>query len=683
MYAKLAWRSFLKQFRNYAVYFLATTLAVMIYYSFSAMTFDQPLIKQAAQDVRIDGVLNTANVFVLIIVIFFVMSANRFFVQRRMREIALLRLFGLGRSRIIWQFLLETLALNVVSFITGVLLGIVFSKLFSMILVKAMALQVDSGFFISGQAMFVTFNVFSLVFIAIAFQMIWQVARSKLSDLTQHDQRLPMRKVQTSWISVLLGILGLLLIGGGYGIAIFSRRILVDTVTRPEELLIFIFVPFGVLLSCIIGTYLFFRFSLKLIFSLLEKLPWAAKKLRFYEFSKSRLAIQSNWRTLAAMTVITALAIAIIGTVVSVIALQNQQDNNNNPTDYQVAAEDYPQLKATLTEAGAVITDEVRLDYKTTAMNVDYRLFNTKAERKTELVSLLSLRDYRRLRRKIKELPAVTLQKGEGVLFDYSHDITSGIIDHSRHLELPNQQDLDLVHVYSNHLGDQNLRFGLSVLVVPEDFFERTQGYAYSLMMVDVAHASEEALSSKVDQNLPVNWDGEIYYHYQSTTSGLIGSIGKDPAIAASTGDDDFSGNYVKLNQQSRYPVIRRSRREAGIFIYVAAFIGVIVSAATASILTLRQIAKADAEKADYRLLLRLGVAKREIRRLIYRQKAWFFLPPMILIILHSTIAIYAWSQFVASDNYWLAFVFCGLTAFLYLGAYYLTVKFYIHTVEE
>ncbi|MFD1902247.1 hypothetical protein GQR36_23660 [Enterococcus termitis] len=44
------------------------------------------------------------------------------------------------------MFFTETLVLGAVSLITGLFLGVIFSKLFSMILAKAMFLQVESLF---------------------------------------------------------------------------------------------------------------------------------------------------------------------------------------------------------------------------------------------------------------------------------------------------------------------------------------------------------------------------------------------------------------------------------------------------------------------------------------------------------------------------------------------------------
>lgn len=57
MLYKLAAKSFMRQSRGYLVYFFSLVLATMIYYSFSAMTYDKSLIRRTSQDFSIDAFL--------------------------------------------------------------------------------------------------------------------------------------------------------------------------------------------------------------------------------------------------------------------------------------------------------------------------------------------------------------------------------------------------------------------------------------------------------------------------------------------------------------------------------------------------------------------------------------------------------------------------------------------------
>lgn len=79
MLAKIAWRGFKKHAQNYLFYFFSMVFAVMVYYSFTAMTYEQPLIRGAGQSTRLVSTLATGSITVVLILLFFMTSMSRFF----------------------------------------------------------------------------------------------------------------------------------------------------------------------------------------------------------------------------------------------------------------------------------------------------------------------------------------------------------------------------------------------------------------------------------------------------------------------------------------------------------------------------------------------------------------------------------------------------------------------------
>lgn len=77
---------------------------------------------------------------------FFVFSANRFFLNRRQKEIGIYQLFGMNKLQISGIYVLEIMIIGLFACISGILLGIIFSKLFSMILVRMMDMDLTSPF---------------------------------------------------------------------------------------------------------------------------------------------------------------------------------------------------------------------------------------------------------------------------------------------------------------------------------------------------------------------------------------------------------------------------------------------------------------------------------------------------------------------------------------------------------
>lgn len=681
MLFRLTWRSFLKQYRSYAIPFLCMTLAVMSFYSFSAITYDQLLIERASQDIQLDSVLNIGSFFVLAIVLFFMLSANRFFMAKRRKEIALYQLFGLKRRRIIGRFLVETFFLNSVSFISGIALGIILSKLFSMILSKAMALDVESRFFIAFPAVVLTANVFFLVYLILAFQNIWILSQKKLLELFAKDVTVPLTKIRSGKRNIFFGILSFVLIGTGYFLASQIHDILFGYIGKTKDFMIILWLPLLIFVLCVAGTYLFYRFSVTLLVYFWRRRPKSYQGLTLYMLNNSCIQILRSWRSLSLTTIISAIAITIVGISISLITVNAQNVRNSQPTDFQIRKEDLPQLKQLIQEEGSKVIHEVTLEYKVTGTYFGLKLLNTAENNQEQLINLLTIDNYNQFRKIKPELPPIQLESAhDTILFDTTYNDFRGIASFEHQITLSNDVQLQIQRMYPDHLGESLLRYNSPVLVVDQEIFDKTAGISYQVAMVDVdASADREKLSNELNQKLPLRWQDEVYYEYMYQNDVLTGKIQKEKFAE----EGDFFGTGSRMNQTSQYPALRRTRRQAGVFIYVALFVSMIVMVATASILMLHQFSEAENEKRYYQLLKKIGVSKKEIRKLVYQQNAWFFVPPVILGTSHALFVIYVLNQFIISDNYWLAYLFCGIMAVAYLIFYMITVRIYLRIVED
>ncbi|MBO0449760.1 FtsX-like permease family protein [Enterococcus sp. MJM12] len=682
MLYKLSWRSFLKQFRNYGIYLISITMAVMIYYSFNAMTHDQPLTKRASQDIKIENILTIGSFFVIVMMVFFVLSANRFFIAKRQQEVALYQLFGLKRRRIILQSLVEIFALNLLAFLVGISLGVIFSKLFSMILVKAMALDVTSTLFFSWQSVQVTAAVFLFVFIISAFQNIIVLSKKQVDGVFSVKSQFDLQKLKTKPYEIKLGIFSVLLISCGYLAAVFIRPLIFRFFLLTKSFSILIWLPGGILLACIIGTYLFYRYGLKTIFYFLDKKKSRYQGLNYYERSRSLVAILKNWRSLALLTILTSLAIALIGGAISLVSIQSRVSQNETPTDFQVHSSELGKLEAIVRENDGKVTTTQNLQYKVTAGRFALKLFSSEEMEQFNLINILRFSDYQKFQAQHPDLPKIEpLQVNRGILFDYNYMMFNSVSELSRQVTLPNGLDIKVEHFYSDLLGDALLRYAAGVLVLPDEQFQNIQGVDYTIAMVNVKTKDEEQLATSVEKELKSDWGNDIYYDFTYKNDKLKGEI--TTKVLKNATPHAFTGNYSRLNHTSRFPIVRRATREAGIFMYVATFLGMIASITTAAIVMLRQLSEVENGKKDFLLLQKLGVSRKQMKRNLYYQNAWIFAPPVLLVCGHAGFAIYTWSQFVTNGSYWLAYLFCGIVAVIYLVAYILTVKFFLHSWES
>ena len=76
---------------------------------------------------------------------------------------------------------METVLLGALSLVSGLILGIIFSKLFSMFLAKAMFLEVHSLFFLSIPSLIQTTIVFLLMLVMVSFRSAFLIYRYNLN----------------------------------------------------------------------------------------------------------------------------------------------------------------------------------------------------------------------------------------------------------------------------------------------------------------------------------------------------------------------------------------------------------------------------------------------------------------------------------------------------------------------
>lgn len=680
MLFKIIWRSFLRQTRNYIVYFLCMMTSVMIFYSFSAMTYDQPLTRRARQDIQIEGVLTLGNVVVAIVILIFMLSANQFFVQQRQKEIGLYQLFGLRKSRIMAQFLVETLVLNSVSLVVGILMGIIFSKFFSMILIKAMALDMNSRFFISWQSVSTTTLMFLLAFIFISLQNMWLIWKKQLIELFTDKNYFSSRPLKVQWSKYFTALLSVLLIGTGYYMAIKFNAVTREYVQITGDGSALFWIPLLIFALCVFGTYLFFGHGVQVLLFLISKWRrYSYQQLRFFILNDTRKLLQGSWRTLSLISIILAISISMIGGAIGLFAFTHRVMEMSYPTEFQMKAETVSQLEQLIQKEGGVVLQKIIIPFKVTGSHsLWYNEWNEVGDvSDVDVIDILSETNYQRLHQLLPESPEIKMENPQtALLFSQTDSVSSALISKERKIDLPNGITLEVAQRYPDFIGDYLLRYGTRVLVVKDEIYQQIEGLEYQIAYLNATGYNQETFQKSYFKQFPAVWSDGITYQYDYENGELQGTIQEST-------EGQVARRVSRLNQSSRYPNMRSARRQGGIFLYVALFVGVIVLITTASSLMVRQFFQASREKKKYQLLQQLGIPKKSLHQAIYRQNAWIFLPPMLVATSHGSVAIYMLTQLIQDANYWIVYLFCFITIFLFVAAYFLTATFYLRIIEE
>ena len=173
----------------------------------------------------------------------FVLYINGFLMKQRTRELGLYNILGMGKRHIAMVLIFETLYIGVLGIGGGFAVGLLLHKLVSLLLHKVMNMPVPFGFYISWSGMAQTAVLFAVLLLVTLLCNLNKVRASKPIELL-HSGNAGEREPKTRWLLTLLGVVSL---GGGYGIAIKTR-------TGVEAITMYFVAVFLV----IIGTYCLF-----------------------------------------------------------------------------------------------------------------------------------------------------------------------------------------------------------------------------------------------------------------------------------------------------------------------------------------------------------------------------------------------------------------------------------------
>lgn len=682
MIFNLSWKNFKGQFLNYLVYFISMTFAVVVYYCFSAITYNRTLISRAGRDIQINGAMSIGGFLVVVIILGFMFAANHFFLLKRSREIGLYHLIGMRKSKISFLFFIETLILGGVSLVTGLVLGIIFSKLFSMILAKAMFLQVESLFRFSIPSIVQTSIAFVFMLLAVSLRSSWLIYRYKVNNLVkQPEKNTNALNKMTKW-KCLLGILGLLLILIGYFLSYNVIQFGSFLMENGFKMVGFLIAPLIIMLICILGTYLFFKYTIYLIVFLFGKSKVTYyRRMNMLAVENTKHHLKRSGNTLFAITIFIAISLGMIGGAASFYTLGMNSVNVESPTDFIVAESSFQEISQKIeNEPGAAIDSSVTLNFKLTGSQYDIKIGREQKENRLSPINLLSLsnyRDYQKINPYLKDIKLVNDK--DVVLLDSIQNILGGFIRYGLTFNLQDKVTLEVSKVKPDFLGQDLMRYGFPTLVVTDQLFVQVNsGIEYNLMAFNIEAVDEEKLSNKLSDEVKVEWINPIYFQYQWMNNQLEGYTSKvkqepEQKNPSQNNSENKEDEFWQLNYTSRFLDLRYQRRVMGLLIYVAMFLGILALITTGSILMLQQFAAVENEKESYDLLKKIGIPKKEITKLLYQQNSIIFFPPMLIGVLHAAFAIFVFSKYISGSGYWLAYLACGILILIYLAYYFLT----------
>lgn len=654
LYARLAATNIKNNRQFYLPYLLTGTVAVAMFYLMTAMQ-DNPGLESLgsrATDIRI--ILSMGIVVVGVFVSIFLFYTNSFIMKRRKKELGVYNILGMEKKHIAKVLFLETVFSGAITMTGGLVFGIVFNKLLSMILYRMVAVDLNIPFYISDAGCMNTVKLFALIY---AVTFLYNMMQIKLANPVEllHSSNTGEREPKTK---ILMTLIGVGTLGAGYYIALTTS----NAVGAMNWF-------FCAVLLVIVGTYCLFTAGSIAVLKLLrrnKKFYYQTK--HFTTVSGMLYRMKQNAVGLSNICILSTMVLITVSTTVSMYAGVEDSIKSRYPAEIYVAAyyNDVPKqemqiaemAKTSLKEAGRTITNEqAYMEASFAAMRNGNEIVcgATSDVADMTMAHLITKADYEALSGKtIGEL-----KEGEIAVAMAPEIKESTVIFCGQEYVIKETCELP--------------EYG-------EEAFSIVNGVCYLIV-------SDRTMLGEMFEILKNNWTNErvspmISYVINLDIDGNAEEIDEAEAAmiqrmtdwenGSTEKEDAFSYTYIETRRQNRaffYSLY-------GSLLFLGLFLGTLFLMVTVLIIFYKQISEGYEDKERFAIMEKVGMSSDEVKRAIRSQVLMVFFLPLVVAVLHVIMAfpmVRRLLQMMALVNIKL-FVVCVAGTALVFGIIYLIV---------
>ena len=642
---QLMFRNLRKNLKNYYLYVFALIFSAALYFAFVTLQFD-PSMDATKGSIKGAAVIKAASVLLVAIVSIFLLYANNIFIKRRSKEIGLFQLIGMTKNRIFRILTAENFILYFGSLLLGIFVGFSVSKLIIMILFKTLGVDGIASLHFSYEALIQTLIVFFVIYLLIMLMNYIFIKKQSILSLFRVTSVTEGKVKKVSFFEMILGIVGILLIILGYYISsiLFNG----DFVTMAQLFAAMIII----LASVILGTYLFYKGSVRFIFNIIRKKKNGYLNINeVLSLSSIMFRMKSNAVLLTIITTVSGLAIGLLS--LSYISYYSAEKSAEKyvPSDFSITtAQDAEAFKETLTANNISYTDTT-IDVIQVHVNVK-KILDMNMEGMTFDPNIMTM-------------AVISEQAVEGIelsanetLFTTPSDVLQKFISmkdtgpielKSPHEVIPQQyKSVSIDSPVSGYFTSG----GLPVAIVDETIFKR--------------------LKKDIDPTIQKN--STIYVGIDITDKSNVKGANE---LFQELG---FSSNRT---YDSQLEMSNRQKQNMGLIMFIVGFLGLTFLITSGCILYFKQMDECEDEKSNYTILRKLGFTQGDLLKGIQFKQIFNFGIPLVVGLCHSYFAVQS-GWFFFGTELWTPMIIVML---LYTGLYsifgILSVFYYKKVIKE
>ncbi|MCM3788588.1 ABC transporter permease [Domibacillus indicus] len=596
-------RNLKKNVKNYYLYVFALVFSAALYFAFVTLQYD-PAMDEAQGSMKGAAAIRTASILLIAIVTVFLLYANAIFIKRRSKEIGLLQLIGLTKGQIFKLLSAENLLLYFGSLVIGLFVGFAASKLVTMILFKITGVDAVASLSFSSQALLQTLIVFTMIYGCILAVNGLFLKRQNILSLFRVTGTREEKGRRISIWEIFIGLLGILFIAAGYFV---SSKLFGGDFSSMNEL--FAAMAF-ILASVIIGTYLFYKGSVRFLFHLVRKRKNGYLHVKdVLSLSSIMFRMKSNALMLTVITTLSALAIGLLS--LSYISYYSAEKSAQQqvPNDFVVPDDQEAAKLKQAFDAENIAYEEKRVEVVQAVVNTS-DILSTKLDETTFDADKM-------------QMPIISDKSVKGMDLSPDDTLFSGYVDMlSKVMPLEDSGTIELLGktetIPQNYIGLER------DFLLPYTF---TSGGRPTAVVDDtVFHRLKQ------DADPALQYGTSLYIGLDVTDESQL-----DKA------NDVFSQGYYNPpfgTQLSQAQTAETQKQNMGLIMFVVGFLGLTFLVTSGCILYFKQMDESEEERGSYTILRKLGFTRGDLVQGIRIKQFFSFGIPLVIGLLHSYFAV-------------------------------------------
>ena len=668
IFSRLAKQNIRNNKSTYIPYIITCIFCIAMIYMMEFLR-DCPTLDQAvrqADEVRM--IVFTGEIVVEIFCIIFLIYSNSFLMKRRQKEIGLYNILGLERNHIGIVMFLETIITSIGSFAGGIAAGIIGSKLALLLLLKLLHIPSVLGFYISVKGIFTCLFMFGIVFLMILFLNLAKIHLSRPVELLRGNNT-GEKEPAAKWLMALIGFICL---GAGYYLA-------VTTESPIKAITIFLLAVILVMA----GTYLLFTAgSIVILKFLRRRKSFYYRPGNFISISGMLYRMKQNAIGLASICILSTGVLLMIAMTVSIYFGMNDIMLNRYPYDVdmsvtsiseeecQTAIEAFEKAIADNKVPVEKSVEEIYLDIVCSKNGDQILIKPANTIRNSDSVLVLSLLDQAEYER----LTGISANLNDGEIFAWYPSAVqkdSVTVDET---EFTVKKWLD-----KNPLtcGEDAVSDNAVLVVTDEDFKKFDEMRTEMYKGVSSAPAGEDLT---LHLGLDITGSETDKIDFGTPVMEVVKDLKKNGGLS----ENSWITSGIRQQEYESYYA------DNGSLLFIGIFLGSLFLMGTAMIIYYKQISEGYEDQKRFEIMQKVGLSRREVRSSVRRQILMVFFLPLLMAMLHITMAFPMIRRMLLLFGMTNTKLFIGCTAgtvlifaVVYGLIYLMTARSYYHIVER